>query len=92
MNTEFEWDPDKAEANQDKHEVSFEEAASVFFDPLSITIKDPKHSVEESRFIIVGHSILQRILVVVHTDRGDKIRLVSARLASPAEKRNYERE
>lgn len=92
MNSEFEWDPGKADANIVKHGVTFEEAASVFFDPLSITIKDPKHSVEEARFIIVGHSILQRILVVVHADRDGKIRLISARPATAAEKRSYERE
>ncbi|MGD9629341.1 MAG: BrnT family toxin [Pyrinomonadaceae bacterium] len=92
MNSEFEWDREKADANLDKHGVTFEEAASVFFDPLSITIDDPKHSVGERRYVIVGHSILQRILVVVHTDRGDMIRIISARTATPAEKRNYERE
>lgn len=92
MNSEFEWNPEKAEINFRKHGVTFEEAASVFFDPLSLTIKDPKHSIGESRFIIVGHSILRRILVVVHTDRGDKIRIISARPATAAEKRSYERE
>ncbi len=91
MNSEFEWDREKADANFDKHGVTFEEAASVFFDPLSITIDDPKHSVGTRRYVIVGHSILQRILVVVHTDRGDMIRIISARTATPAEKRNYER-
>jgi uncharacterized DUF497 family protein len=92
MTNEFEWDPEKAVGNLEKHGVTFEEAASVFFDPLSITINDPKHSLEETRLIIVGHSILQRILVVVHTDRGDKIRIISARPATAAEKRSYERE
>lgn len=92
MSSEFEWDSAKAALNLEKHGVGFPEAASVFFDPLSIAIDDPNHSFEENRSIIVGHSILQRILVVVHTDRGDKIRIISARLATPAEKRNYERE
>lgn len=92
MNSEFEWDQEKAEANFDKHGVAFEEAASVFFDPLSITIDDPQHSVEENRAVIIGHSIRQRILVVVHTDRGDRIRIISARPATRAEKRDYERE
>lgn len=92
MTNEFEWDPEKAVGNLEKHGVTFEEAASVFFDPLSITINDPKHSLEETRLIIVGHSILQRILVVVHTDRGDKIRIISARPATAVEKRSYERE
>ena len=92
MNSEFEWDPDKAISNLEKHGVAFEEAASVFFDPLSATITDPRHSNDENRFVIIGHSILQRILVVVHTDRGDKIRIISARPATSAETRNYERE
>lgn len=60
MNSEFEWDPEKAVGNLDKHGVTLEEAASVFFDPLSITITDPEHSGEEARLVIVGHSILQR--------------------------------
>ena len=92
MNDLFEWDPNKAKANLEKHGVSFEEAASVFYDPLSLTVSDPKHSADESRFIIMGRSILDRQLVVAHTDRGDRIRLISARVATPAEKRNYERE
>jgi len=92
MNNEFEWDPEKAISNFEKHGVTFEEAASVFFDPLSITINDPKHSIRESRFIIIGHSILRRILVVIHTDRSDKIRIISGRPATTSEKRNYERE
>lgn len=91
MNNEFEWDPEKAISNFEKHGVTFEEAASVFFDPLSITINDPKHSVNEIRLIIIGHSILDRIVVVVHADRNDKIRIISARPATAAEKRSYER-
>jgi uncharacterized DUF497 family protein len=91
MNNLFEWDPHKAETNLRKHGVSFEEAASAFFDPLSITIHDSTHSLDESRLITMGFSKLKRDLVVVHTDRSDKIRIISARLATPAEKRNYER-
>ncbi len=78
MNDLFEWNSEKAEANFGKHGVSFEEAESVFFDPLSLTVPDPLHSGEESRFIITGLSDRQRHLVVVHTDRGDKIRIISA--------------
>ena len=88
----FEWDSEKAEANLRKHGVSFEEAASVFFDPLSLTIPDPLHSAEENRFIITGFSERQRQLVVMHTDHDDKIRIISAREATPAEKRKYEQE
>jgi len=90
MDEIFEWDPEKAGNNLLKHAVSFEEAASVFFDPLSVTISDPAHSLDENRNVILGHSLLQRLLVVVHVDRGDKIRIISARVASPQERRKYE--
>jgi uncharacterized DUF497 family protein len=92
MNELFEWDPDKALSNLSRHGVSFEEAITVFSDPLSLTIADPIHSIDEDRFIINGHSILARQIVVVHTDRDDKIRLISARLATPSERKSYERE
>lgn len=90
MPAEFEWDPNKAEKNLLKHGVSFAEAATVFFDPLSITIPDPLHSEEENRFVITGLSYQHRHLVVVHSDRGDRIRLISARPATATERRNYE--
>lgn len=90
MNTEFEWDPEKAESNLLKHRVSFSEAATVFFDPLSITVRDPLHSADENRFVITGLSKNQRHLVVVHVDRGDRIRIISARLATPGERKTYE--
>lgn len=86
----FEWDQEKAESNLKKHDVSFEEAATVFYDPLSLTVPDPVHSDEEDRFIITGFSVEQRQLVVVHTDRNDKIRIISARPATPDERRKYE--
>ena len=92
MDDLFEWDQEKAESNLAKHGVSFEEAITVFSDSLSLTISDPLHSVDENRFIITGHSILGRQIVVVHTDRGGKIRIISARLATPAERKKYERE
>jgi uncharacterized protein len=92
MDDLFEWNPEKAELNFRKHRVSFEEAISVFLDPLSLTIPDSLHSDEENRFVITGFSDSQRQLVVVHADRGDKIRIISAREATPAEKRKYERE
>ena len=90
MTTEFEWDPEKAEANLRKHGVTFAELATVFFDPLSITIRDPLHSQDENRFVITGVSESQRHLVVVHVDRGDRIRIVSARLATTTERKRYE--
>lgn len=90
MNTQFEWDPEKADANLRKHEVDFAEAATVFFDPLSLTVPDPLHSTDENRFVITGLSASRRHLVVVHVDRGDRIRIISARLATPAERKRYE--
>ena len=90
MDTLFEWNPEKAEDNVKKHGISFEEAATVFYDPLSLTIPDPLHSDDENRFIIIGWSNEQRLLVVTHTDRDEKIRIISARSASPKERRDYE--
>lgn len=92
MDDLFDWNPEKAEANLKKHGVSFEEAETVFSDPFSLTVPDPKHSDEENRFIITGFSDNQRQLVVAHTDRDDKIRIISARLATPGERRKYEQE
>ena len=90
MNTEFEWDPTKAKSNQQKHDISFVEAATVFFDPLSVTVSDPSHSIEEKRFVITGLSYQRRAIVVVHVDRGDRIRIISARLATSSERHKYE--
>ncbi len=90
MSLTFEWDDDKAEENLKKHGVSFSEASIVFRDLLSMTIPDPLHSDVENRFIIIGESNLQRILVVVHTYREDKIRIISARSATSRERREYE--
>ena len=86
----FDWDPDKAEANESKHGVGFPEAATAFGDPLSITIADPEHSVGEARFVLVGLSYLGRLVVVVHAETHDSIRIISARLATKAERRSYE--
>jgi len=86
----FEWDNRKARQNLGKHGVSFEEAATVFGDPLSLTITDPVHSDHEERFIIIGESIQGRLLVVVHTERGDNIRIISVRVATPRERSAYE--
>lgn len=90
MNAEFEWDIEKAESNLQKHEISFEEAATVFFDPLSLTIPAPLHSDEEDRFVTTGLSNRQRQLVDVHSEGDDKIRIISARLATAGERKKYE--
>lgn len=87
---EFEWDEDKAESNERKHGVSFAEAMTVFADPLSLTGYDPDHSGDEDRYITMGMSTTGRFLVVSHTDRGDKMRIISAREASRRERRDYE--
>ncbi len=86
----FEWDPRKAADNLAKHGVSFVEAATVFGDPRSLTIPDPEHSAVEKRFTILGRSHTGRLLVVVHTARGDNLRVISARPASRKERKTYE--
>jgi uncharacterized DUF497 family protein len=86
----FEWDPGKAAENFAKHGVLFEEAATVFRDVLSATGADPDHSFDEERFITFGISIGGRLLAVSHTDRDDTIRIISARPATPGERKIYE--
>lgn len=86
----FEWDPQKANRNFKKHGVSFQEAASVLGDALSITHPDPDHSEREYWFITVGTSRLGRVLIVAHTDRGGNIRIISARKTTRQERRYYE--
>jgi len=87
---EFEWDPKKAAENLAKHDVSFKEAATVFDDLLSVTVPDPDHSFEENRFVIVGKSHRGRFLIVSHAERGDRIRLISARELTRTERNVYE--
>lgn len=89
---EFEWDPAKEAKNIKKHKVSFNEAATVFWDMLAATFDDPKHSKEEERYITVGISNRFRWILVSHTDREDIIRIISARELKPAERKFYERE
>jgi uncharacterized DUF497 family protein len=89
---QFEWDPTKAKINLRKHSVAFKEASTVFRDPLSITTYDPDHSEEEDRFITFGFSAAGRLLMVAHTDRGDRIRIISARELTHAEREAYEEE
>jgi uncharacterized DUF497 family protein len=86
----FKWDKKKEKQNITKHNVSFREASTVFRDGLSLTIDDPLHSDEENRLIIIGDSIEHRLLVVVHTERDDHIRIISARKAGKSERSYYE--
>ncbi|HQU17600.1 MAG TPA: BrnT family toxin [Fimbriimonadaceae bacterium] len=88
----FEWDDDKARANIEKHGVSFDEAATVFRDPLYLIFADPDHSVEEARFIILGESSERRLLIVSYTQREYAMRLISAREATRKERMHYEEE
>ena len=85
----FEWDPNKAKENLVIHGVSFDEASTTFRDTLSLAVYDPLHSEEEDRFVLIGNSHKDRLLVVVHTERGDNIRLISARKASKKERKQY---
>ena len=88
----FEWDRKKAERNLKVHGVSFDEASTAFHDPLSSAIGDPLHSEDEERYVLLGRSHRGRLVVVVHTERGDRIRLISARLATNRERKKYEEE
>jgi uncharacterized protein len=91
MDAAFEWDPRKAVENRRKHRVAFEEAATAFADPLSVTISDPDHApAGEVRYILVGRSDRGRLLVVSHAERGATIRLISARPATRRERGQYE--
>ena len=90
MSLTFEWDPKKDGSNRRKHGVSFSEASTAFADPLSITRPDPDHSASENRFVLLGLSARGRLLVVAHTERGDNIRVINARLATSREREAYE--
>jgi len=92
MALRFEWNPRKAAANLEKHGVSFQEATSVFRDPLSVTISDPDHAGSEERFIDLGLSYRARLLVVSYIERGGGLRIISARRATRAERSQYEGE
>jgi uncharacterized protein len=87
---EFEWDDVKADSNFKKHGVSFEEGATIFNDPEIATILDPDHSKDEERYISIGTSIQGNLLVIVHTEREERIRLISCRKATKAERKTYE--
>jgi uncharacterized DUF497 family protein len=87
---DFEWNPQKATRNVQKHRVSFSEAATVFEDPLSSTAPDPDHSIDEDRFLIVGASQQGRLLIVSFAERGDRLRIISARELTRIERETYE--
>lgn len=89
---EFEWDLRKAAKNLRKHKVPFSEAATVFSDPLSITVPDPDHSIEERRYLTIGMSDRLRPLIVAHTERGNRIRIISAPPLTTDERDAYEEE
>jgi len=86
----FEWDLDKARKNLAKHGVSFDEAITVFGDPLAVTIHDPDHSDEEERFLTTGLSKGRRLIIVAHTERAKRLRIVHAREVTAGERRQYE--
>ena len=90
MELTFEWDEEKAASNVRKHKASFEEAKTVFDDPFLLTFPDPEHSVSEQRYLSMGTSVRARVLVVVHTEREDSIRIISCRRATSKERRAYE--
>jgi uncharacterized DUF497 family protein len=90
MSLAFEWDDRKSKQNVKQHGVSFEEAATIFGDPLERTIRDPLHSQDEERFVSLGESQRGRLLVVVYTERGENIRIISARVATHRERKDYE--
>jgi uncharacterized protein len=87
---EFEWEPAKADGNLRKHGVSFEEAVTVFADPLSLNMPDPLHSAEEARFLVLGMSLNQRLLVVAYAERGPRTRIITARKATRRERNDYQ--
>ena len=86
----FEWHTEKALKNIKRHNITFEEAGTAFRDPFSLTIDDPRHSDDEQRFVLIGKSYKNRILIVIHTERGDNIRIISARKATKKERAYYE--
>jgi uncharacterized DUF497 family protein len=90
MSLRFEWDPNKAEANLAKHEISFEEAMTVFADPLARIFPDEEHSVDELREIIIGHSVGHQLILVNFTSIDDRVRIFSARKATRRERKDYE--
>ncbi|MFH1897662.1 MAG: BrnT family toxin [Candidatus Desantisbacteria bacterium] len=91
MKLTFDWDEGKAKENIRKHKINFEEATMIFLDPLSTTMLDPDHSAEEQRYIDIGISDKNRVLVVGYTECSERIRIINCRKATPAERRHYEK-
>lgn len=91
MDVQFEWDEVKAKRNLRKHKVSFEDGTTIFHDPFIVTKLDSRHSDEEDRFISVGFSIRGHLLLVIHVERGERIRIISCRKATTAERKIYEK-
>lgn len=89
---QFEWDPRKAKQNLKKHSVSFDEAVTAFYDPLSATFDDPDHSAAEQRYITIGFSSKDRLLVVAHVERARNIRIITARPATTHERKKHEKQ
>ena len=89
---EYEWDPEKDRINYQKHGVSFAEASTIFLDPLHVTVLDDRHSIGEFRFRTIGYTANSRLVVVAHTDRGDRVRIITAREATSRERRQYEQD
>jgi uncharacterized protein len=87
---EYEWDPEKDRINREKHGVSFAEASTVFLDTLQVTVPDERHSIEELRFRTIGYTAMNRLIIVAHSDRAERIRIITAREATPRERRQYE--
>lgn len=87
---EYEWDPEKDRINVEKHGVSFREASTVFLDALHVTVFDERHSIEEFRFRTIGYTATNRLVIVAHADRDDRVRIITAREATPRERRQYE--
>jgi uncharacterized DUF497 family protein len=87
---QFEWDVEKARRNFVKHGVSFDEAVTVFSDPLAVTIQDPDHSAQEQRFLTTGLSKRPRLIILAHTDREGRVRIINARVVTPTERSQYE--
>ncbi|MCE9595592.1 MAG: BrnT family toxin [Planctomycetes bacterium] len=87
---DFEWDPIKTESNRHKHRISFGDASTAFADPRSLTILDEAHSADEERWVLLGRSVEGDLLVVVHVDRGETIRIISARRATARERQDHE--
>lgn len=86
----FEWDPSKAKRNTEIHGITFDEASTAFRDTLSLTIYDPLHSEQEDRYILIGNSMMGKLLVIIHTERSEAIRIISARKATQKERTQYE--